>query len=338
MKVSLLVPCYNEGKTLRKSIQSWLDQSRPLDEIIVVDDSSRDDTPEILKEFEGKIRAVRTSRCTGNKSYAQEYGLQFVTGDIFVASDGDTLLDRDFIKEVEKSFAEPNVAAVAGYVRSMQYNWITACRALDYAIGQNNDKVAQDYLNFLLVIPGAAGAFRTSLFREHIGFDHDTLTEDLDFTFKLHKQGKRIVYNRRAICYTQDPPTLKSYINQMRRWYGGGWQNVEKHFSAPVRPGMALELSLIYVEGLVFSLLFLTLPLVNLYYTMVLLVSAYFAVLTLAIFAAIQERRTDFLSMVPAYIFLRYVNSFVYLEQFFKEIIIRRRNMVWFQPERVSVS
>src|SRR5262245_6870031 len=102
MKISLLVPCHNEAKTLRKSIESWLSQSRLPDEIIVVDDSSTDETPQMLAEFSDRIRAVRTPARTGNKSGAQEYGLQFVTGDVFATTDGDTLLHPDFIKRVEE--------------------------------------------------------------------------------------------------------------------------------------------------------------------------------------------------------------------------------------------
>ena len=336
MKISILIPCYNEEKSIEKSAQSWLSQTRKADQIIVVDDCSRDRTPEILDQFKDKLTIVRTPKNTGNKSSAQEYGLQFLTGDIFVATDGDTLLDKDFLKNIEKDFQDPNIKAVGGYVKSLKYNWLTACRALDYAVGQNIDKLAQDYVNYMLVIPGAAGAFRTNVFRT-LGFDHDTLTEDLDFTYKLHKMGHRIKYNREAICYTQDPVDLKSYINQMRRWFGGGWQNFMKHASVPTKPGMALELSLIYGEGLVFSVLILLLPLVNILFSLVLLASNLLIVLILSIFGASKEGRWDFPLIIPQYLFLKYVNAWVYLEQFFKEVILRRKNMIWFKPERVKI-
>lgn len=337
MKISILIPCYNEEITIEKCVFSCLNQTRPADEIIVVDDSSTDKTPEILKRFGNKIKVVRTSKNTGNKSYTQEYGLRFVTGDVFVATDGDTMLKNDFIELVEKDLNDKSVSAVAGYVKSLKYNWITACRALDYAISQNIDKLAQDYLNFIFVIPGAAGAFRTELFRKKIKFSHDTLTEDLDFTYTLHKLGYRIKYNRQAICYTQDPSTLRAYINQMRRWFGGGWQNLSKHFGIPQKPGMAMELSFIYVEGLVYSFLMFLLPIINLYITMYLLLIYCAIVFLLTIFGAIKEKRPDFLLALPCYVFLKYVNAWIFLEQFFKEIILRRKNLLWFKPERVKI-
>lgn len=337
MKISLLVPCYNEEKTLYSSISSWLNQTRRPNQIIVIDDSSTDATSQILSQFSSRIETHRTLVNLGNKSYAQEYGMQFITGDIFISTDGDTILAPDFVEKVEKSFEDPTVAAVAGYVKSLPYNWLTACRALDYSIAQNLDKSAQYALGFMFVIPGAAGAFKTDIFKRYIGFDHDTLTEDLDFTYKLNKFGLKIAYNRKAISYTQDPVTLHSYINQMRRWYAGGWQNLAKHFGIPEWPGMGLTLSLSYSEGLIFSVLQLTLPFINLIYTLTFIVSYAFFLTILAIYASRREGRKDFFVALPGYIVLRYINAWIFIEQFIMEIILRKKNLKWYKPERVKI-
>jgi len=337
MKISILIPCYNEELTIERCIISCINQSRKADEIIVVNDSSTDRTLEVLKKFGKKIKVVTTPKNTGNKSYAQEYGLQFITGDIFITTDGDTILDENFVKTIELEMLNIDVAAVAGYVKSIKYNWITACRALDYTIGQNIDKLAQDYLNFIFVIPGAAGAFRTEVFKNKINFDHDTVCEDLDFTFRLHEIGHKIKYSRSAICYTQDPSTLKSYINQMRRWLGGGWQNLNKHFGIPSSPGMALELSFIYVEGLVYSSMMFIFPVINLYLTMYILLAYTFIIAALSVFGSIKEKRADLLFCLPCYIFLKYVNAYIFIEQFFSEIVFKKNNLAWFKPERVKI-
>ncbi|MEN9561208.1 MAG: hypothetical protein RIQ56_481 [Candidatus Parcubacteria bacterium] len=337
LKITILVPCYNEEKNVRAAVESWLTQTRPADEIIAIDDSSTDQTGSILSEYSGKIRVLKTEKNFGNKSYAQEFGLKHVTGDVIVTTDGDTRLDPHFLEEIEKDFQDPSISAVAGYVKSLPYNILTACRALDYVIGQNIDKRAQQYLDFMFVIPGAAGAFRVDVFRNLIGFDHDTLTEDLDFTYKLHRKEHRIAFNRNAISYTQDPADLKSYVNQTRRWYGGSWQNLVKHFHLPKKPGMALELSLMCFEGLVFSLLLLVLPLINPMFTLSMFSIYGAAILGLASYAAWLERRFDILLSAPWYILLRYVHAWIYLEQFFLEVILRRRKMTWLRALRVRV-
>ncbi len=337
LKISILIPCYNEELTIEKCVLSCLDQTRPADQIVVVDDSSADGTPQILKKFGDKIQVVKTPKNTGNKSYAQEYGLQLITGDFFIATDGDTILDKNFIKIMEQDMQSDSITAVCGYVKSLPYNWLTACRGLDYTINQNIDKLAQDYLDSLFVIPGVAGAFRTKTFKEKIKFSHDTVTEDLDFTYVLHESGCKIKYDRKAICYTQDPTTLKSYINQMRRWFGGGWQNLSKHFRLPRNPGMAFELTLIYAEGLVYSFVMFFLPLVNISFALVLL-AIYSAIIGgLAVYAAIKEKRIDFITAIPAYIFLKYVNAWVFMEQFLKEVILKKKNLAWYKPDRVKI-
>lgn len=337
LKISILIPAHNEEKTVGRCIKSCLRQTRKPDEIIVVNDGSTDKTAQVLSGFGSRIKVISIPKATGNKSFAQEAGLSHISGDIFVCTDADTILGWRFIEMIEKDFVDPKTSAVAGYVRSLKYNWITACRALDYYIGQNLYKQAQGYLNFLFVVPGAAGAFRTEIFKKNIGFDHDTLTEDLDFTYKVHWYNLKLVYNRQAIVYTQDPADLRSYVNQMRRWYGGGWQNLIKHLKIIRRPAEALELSLMYIEGLIFSILFLILPLISIY------AAAFFLCLYLLILpffafsAAKKEKRKDLLYYFPLYPILAFINSWVFVEQFFKEIILKKRNLIWLQPKRVNI-
>ena len=170
MRISILIPCHNEEKSIAKCVDSCLRQTRKADQILVVNDGSTDTSAQILSSYGDRIEVITIPIATGNKSRAQEKGLQYVTGDVFVATDGDTVLSRNFLNSIEKDFSDSSVVAVGGYVKSLKYNWLTACRALDYAVGQNIDKLAQDYVNYMLVIPGAAGAFRTDIFKT-LGFE-----------------------------------------------------------------------------------------------------------------------------------------------------------------------
>jgi len=335
MKISILIPCHNEEKTIYRCVASCLSQIRPADEIIVVDDGSTDNSVNILKKFGSLIQVVRIMKNTGSKSCVQQFGLKYVAGDVFIATDADTVLDKDFIGRIEEDFSDPNVVAVAGYVRSLKHNWLTAVRELDYIIGQEIYKTAQSNINFLFVIPGCAGAFRTEIFKENILFDHDTVTEDLDFTYKFNKRNCRIVFDKKALVYTQDPADLRSYVNQMRRWYCGGWQNLLKHYQvAKKRPASALELSLIYIEGLIFSVLLYILPIINFYYFGIFLAMYMIPVVALAIYGSISRRRSDLLIFSPLYMIVAYVNSYVFFEQFIKEVVLRKKNMLWLSPER----
>jgi len=339
MKISVLIPCYNEEKTITQCIESCLKQTRKIDQIIIVDDSSTDNSPQILKKLNKKpVKVVRTPKNTGNKSYAQEYGLQFITGDIFVTVDADTLLAPNFIEYIERDFQNPKIQAVAGYIKSLKHNWLTACREIDYVIGQDIHKLAQAKLNALMVIPGCGGAFRTNIFRKYISFDHDTLTEDLDFTYKLYKNNFKIIYNKKAVVYTQDPATLHSYINQMRRWIGGGWQNLIKHWQVVLKhPGHALEISLIYFEGLISGVLFFVLPFINIFYFVSFLIGYAIAAFIAGIYSLFRRKRFDLILFAPLFPFILVLNSWIFLEQFIKEVILRKKNLVWFKPERRTI-
>ncbi len=337
MRISVLIPCHNEEKSIQKCVESCLQQTRKFDEVIVINDGSTDLSKGILAEFGDQIQVVNLKRATGNKSYAQQRGLHIVTGDVFVATDGDGMLDRHFAEEVEKTMADPKIMAVGGYVKSLPINWLTACRAYEYFIGHNFHKLAQHYLNFMFVIPGAAGAFRTRAFRSFIQFDHDTITEDLDFTYKLNKMSAGIAYNRKCIVYTQDPTTLSQYVNQMRRWYGGGFQNLRKHLEIILEPAKALELSLIYLEGLTFSISIFLLPLINLHFSAYLFGFWVIVNILYGIWAAIIDKRLSHALVPLIYHLIIFINAYIFIEQFIKEIVLRRKNLIWFQPARVQL-
>lgn len=337
MTISVLIPCYNEELSIARSLQAWLEQTRLPDEIVVVDDKSTDRSAEIIKTFLPKVKLITLEQKGGNKSVVQEQGLKYITGDIFISTDADTLVDKNFVSQVEKAFKHKGTIAFAGQVKSLPKNWLTACREMEYALGQIIHKTAQNLLGFIYVIPGCAGAFRTDYFCQKIKFDHDTLTEDLDFTYKLNNANKKIYYDPKAIVYTQDPATLKSYINQMRRWYAGGWQCLTKHKNILKKPIAMFEIFLMYFDAPFFFLTLYVLPFVNfgLYLTQLkiyLLMCVLFGAL-----ASVLSKRWDLLLYSPTYIIVAYINSYIFAEQFIKEIVLRKKQLTWFHPERWQI-
>lgn len=339
MNISVLIPCHNEEESIQACVQSCLDQTRVPDQILVVNDGSTDRSGEILAQFGDKIQVLTLPVATGNKSYAQQHGLKYITGDIFVATDGDTVLSPGTIEAFERAYKEqPDIAAACGYVKGLKYNWLTACREIEYVIGQNLFKIAQAHLDAIFVIPGCSGAFHTKTFLKYITFDHDTITEDLDFTYKLHELGFRIAYVRDAIAYTQDPETLPSYINQMRRWYSGGWQNLRKHHSILKKSKNIFQISLNYIEGFVFSSVLFVAPILNIRFFEYFIIPFLTIILLMGGYAAYARKRWDLLYFAPTYITLVYISAYVFLEQFFREIVLKNNNLVWFQPARRKIN
>ena len=119
LTMSILVPAYNEEKSIRKCVNSCLNQSEKADEVIIINDGSTDKTMEILESFGNKIKIIDLKKNTGNKSKAQEIGLKYVKTDIFITTDADTELDYNFVRYMKKDFEKnPDYSAVCGFVES----------------------------------------------------------------------------------------------------------------------------------------------------------------------------------------------------------------------------
>lgn len=338
MKVSVLIPCHNEEVSIKQCIQSCLDQTRIPDEIIVVNDGSTDTSLSILETFKDTITIINLLEKTGNKSFAQEKGLAYITGDIVITTDGDSILDPGFIENILTEFENPRVVASAGYVKSIKQNWLTSCRQIDYLLSQEIHKKAQGIMNALYVMPGCAAAYRTDIFKQYISFDHDTVTEDLDFTYQYHENKLVITFCKNAIVYTQDPSTLRDYITQLRRWHAGNWQNLIKHLQVLHNPANALELSLIYLEGIIFPLLLILALIVNGKVFLFFSVTYLIVILLFALYGAKRDKRWDILLHIPTYFFVSFINYAVFIEQLFYEVLLSRKNLTWAQSQRKAVS
>jgi len=339
MKITILIPCYNEEKTIKACIESCLFQTRKPDQILVVDDGSTDKSAKVLAGFGKKVTVVKTPKNTGNKSKAQQYGLNYVTGDVFITTDADTILHCNFVRRIEKDFEDRQVLAVAGYVKSLKHNWLTACREIDYVVTQEIHKKAQSIIDAVYVIPGCSSAFRTKTFKKYITFDHDTLTEDLDFTYKMHEKDLKILYDSKAIVYTQDPAALGSYTKQMIRWYSGGWQNLMKHRGILFkRSSNALEVSLPYAEGLALSISMVVVPLLNPSLFLSFLMIYFASSFLLSLYASIVTKRYDLVLYFPHYTAIVILNALLVLKTFISEVLMRQKNRTWFKPERRKIS
>lgn len=337
LKISVMIPAYNEEKGIVKTIESCLNQSRKPDEIIVINDGSTDKTPELLKKYTGRIKVVNLKKNTGNKSKAQEIGLKFVTGEIFITADADTKLDSKFIENILKSFKEKEVSAVCGYVKSEKNNWITKVREINYITTQTIYKKAQSHLGAIFVLSGCCSAFRTKDFIESVSFDHDNLTEDLDFTYRLKLAGKRIEFNDKAIVYTQDPNNLKSYFKQLKRWYAGGWTCLKKNFKIIKKPNEAFVLSLNYLEGIIMgivSMIMIFLLFVRPQLFLWLFLAEIFMVSLSISYGAIKNKEYYLFFYTPHYFILHIVDNYIFISTFFKEIILNKTSLVWSKPKR----
>ncbi|MDD3321080.1 MAG: glycosyltransferase [Paludibacter sp.] len=230
-KVSVIVPAFNEELNAVQTIESLLKSNYNQLEIIFVDDGSTDNTfSKVSAVFAGNDKVRVFTKPNGGKAAALNYGIQHSSGEIMVCIDADTVLLVDAISLLISCFTDKKVGAVAGNVRvGNKLNLITNWQSIEYTTSQNFDRRAFDYINAILVVPGAIGAFRKEALEMVQGFTTDTMAEDCDLTLRLLRSGYTIRTCNEALALTEAPESLKMFIKQRIRWSFGMMQSFWKH-------------------------------------------------------------------------------------------------------------
>ena len=236
--VSIIVPAYNEQLNAVRTVQSLLNQNYKKLQVIFVDDGSKDDTFNVVRDAFKDVPSVHVySKPNGGKATALNYGVQICQSEFVVCIDADTQLKSDAVTLLMNKFDNDDIGAVAGNVKvGNEVNMITKWQSIEYITSQNFDRRAFDLLNCIVVVPGAIGAFRKSAIIEAGGFTSDTLAEDCDLTMRLHRCGYKINNSSTAISYTEAPETLKQFMKQRFRWSFGVIQCFWKHRDALFNP------------------------------------------------------------------------------------------------------
>ena len=239
-RVAVLVPAYNEEKVIVRTIRSVLNSDYVNLHVIVIDDGSSDRTFEVAREaYTAEIAAGRVQVITkpnGGKAAALNYALDRLVEEIYVGIDADTVIASDAISKLIPHFEDMAVGAVAGNAKvGNRVNLWTRWQALEYITSQNFERRALDLFNVVTVVPGAIGAWRTGPVKAAGGYPINTVAEDADLTMALLELGLKVVYEDRALAFTEAPIDAKGLMRQRFRWSFGTLQAIWKHRAAFVR-------------------------------------------------------------------------------------------------------
>lgn len=230
LKISIVVPAYNEEITIGDCIKSLLSIDYPDYEIIVVDDGSTDRTLEEARKFEGLgVKVVH--QANQGKANALNNGIRLSEGEIVITVDADTKLHPESLTKIASRFAgNQHLGAVAGNVKVAQNTGIlNALQATEYTTGINLIRKAQSILGCVMIVPGPIAALRKNVVERVRFLSDDTFAEDFDITMKILKAGYRVEYEDEAIAYTDAPRSVEDLMKQRRRWYRGMLQVLDKH-------------------------------------------------------------------------------------------------------------
>ena len=235
--VAVLVPAYNEEKVIVRTIRSVLNSDYENLRTIVIDDGSTDRTYEVACEAyrdeiaSGRLQVLR--KPNAGKAEALNFAVARITEDYYVGIDADTVIARDAVSKLMGHFADPQIGAVAGNAKvGNRVNLWTRWQALEYITSQNFERRALDLFNVVTVVPGAIGAWRTEAVRHGGGYPINTVAEDADLTMNLLEQGFKVIYEDRALAFTEAPIDAKGLMRQRFRWSFGTLQAIFKHKQA----------------------------------------------------------------------------------------------------------
>ena len=261
--------------------------------------------------------------------------------------DADTILPKESagaLLSVLEEDKKKSIACVSGKVVGETYSWVTFYREWEYDIAHRVHKTAQNIENAIIVCPGCATVYRSEIFKL-FKVPTGTVTEDMDFTFLLHRKNLgRIVYTNKATVITQDPILLSDFIKQIKRWYTGFWQCVQKHNIPWGGQRLDAEVTLLATEGLLNGLLILLfifiLPL-SLFHPYLLLIPLgidlfFFMLPTLFVIAKRHQTWSLFL-YIPHFYLLRALSSFIFLASFIKVFLGLDFQLPWGKATRYKI-
>jgi cellulose synthase/poly-beta-1,6-N-acetylglucosamine synthase-like glycosyltransferase len=237
-KVTVQLPVFNESCVVGRLIDAVLALDYPKDrlEIQVLDDST-DDTVEIARD---KVRAARaqgyqiehlhrTNR-SGFKAGALAAGLSRAQGELIAIFDADFLPRADMLQKSVHFFTDPRIGMVQvrwGHI-NREYSLLTRLQSIlldgHFMIEHTARNRSGRFFNF----NGTAGVWRRSCIHDAGGWQHDTLTEDLDLSYRAQLEGWHFVYLPDVVSPAELPVEMSAFKSQQHRWAKGSIQTSVK--------------------------------------------------------------------------------------------------------------
>ena len=237
-RVTVQLPIFNERYVvdrLLKSVKS-IDYPRDLLQIQVLDDST-DDTAAYTREQVELLKAEgfdaewrhRIDR-TGFKAGALEAGLATATGEFILILDADFLVPSDILRKTIHHFTNGRVGMVQtrwGHL-NRNYSLLTRAQALFIDAHFVIEQVARSRSGRFFNFNGTGGIWRRTCIEDSGGWKHDTLTEDLDLSYRAQMRGWQFVYRNDVVTPAELPVEMNGFKSQQHRWAKGSIQTCIK--------------------------------------------------------------------------------------------------------------
>lgn len=233
--VSVIVPAYNEERTIEATLKSLhnLEWPRERLEVIVIDDGSKDRTASIVRQFikeHPKSRFRLLHQHNQGKAAALNHGLRVLKGKYFACLDADSFVEPQTLRHMIWWHLRDSELAIATPVMKVDEprNWIQKFQRLEYMAGMLLTKL-MSYMHANYVAPGPFSVYKTAIVRELGGFDEDNLVEDQEIAYRAQVHHYKLMQVPKAVVRTVAPYSLKQLQRQRNRWFKGSLLNIIKY-------------------------------------------------------------------------------------------------------------
>lgn len=236
--VTIQLPVFNERYVVERLIRSVAELDYPKDkmEIQVLDDST-DDTTEICREQVEQLKSEgfdavllhRTDR-TGFKAGALEEATKVAKGEYLFILDADFVPEKDVLLRTVHFFSDDKIGMVQtrwGHINRC-YNVLTRVQAMFLDGHLQLEQTARNRSGRFFTFNGTAGIWRKSCIAEAGGWEHDTLTEDMDLSYRAQLKGWKFIFLNDVVTPAELPVDMNGFKAQQHRWTKGSIQVCQK--------------------------------------------------------------------------------------------------------------
>ncbi len=237
--ISVLVPAFDEEKTIKETINAIFNVDYPIKELIVINDGSSDKTKEIVKSLMKKYPKLKLiNKKNSGKGDSINEGIRIAKGELIVIVDADSYPARDSFRKMTGYFDDEKTgAATCVFIPRNNRTFFEKMQDIEYHIIAFTRKLL-GYVDAIYVTPGPLAMYRKTALEKIGGFDSNNMTEDIEIAWNLAKNGYKREMCLDTCATTTVPSKLKMWYRQRRRWNIGGMQCLAKYKKNFMKKGM----------------------------------------------------------------------------------------------------
>jgi cellulose synthase/poly-beta-1,6-N-acetylglucosamine synthase-like glycosyltransferase len=260
--VTVQLPTFNERYTIERLIKAVARFDYPRDRLQVqVLDDSTDDTPELIRRLVTLLKArgldielVHRRERKGYKAGALAAGLKTAKGELIAIFDADFVPAADWLTRTVPGFRDPRLGCLQtrwGHLND-RFSALTQAQSLGIDGHFVVEQTARSHNGLFMNFNGTAGLWRKACIEDAGGWQNDTLTEDLDLSYRAQIRGWAIDYLPDVVVPAELPVQIEAFKRQQYRWAKGSFQTVRKLAARILKadaPGYKRILGLIQISG-----------------------------------------------------------------------------------------